>query len=134
MHFLKNTSAVFLSLVAAFLIMIALEFINSTLFPFPPDMDVYDLEVVRAFAQSLPANAFILVLAGWALSSFVGGCMVYKLSSKKSCIPVTLFTVLLVAAGVANFWMLQHPTWVVVLGMLCFVFLPFAGYQTCKNN
>jgi len=64
---MRNVLAVVAGVVAAVAVMMACEFANSQLYPFPEGMDVYDIEKVRSFAATMPLSALMLVAAGWTV-------------------------------------------------------------------
>ncbi len=120
MNFTKSSAAVFLAIVLASVTMMVVETINSFLFPFPPGLDTMDLVAVQAFAHTLPAVAFWVVIFGWALGSFVGGVVVTTLaekwgSTKKDAGTLAWGTgVVLLMLGILNSFVILpgiHPLW-----------------------
>lgn len=120
MTYTKSSAAVFIAIVLASATMMVVETVNSFLFPFPEGMDTTDLAAVQAFAHTLPATAFWVVIFGWALGSFVGGVVVTKLAQKwgASQHDAAMFawvtgSVLLLLGIVNSFVLLPgiHPLW-----------------------
>jgi hypothetical protein len=82
MTYTKSSAAVFIAIVLASATMMVVETINSFLFPFPEGVDTMDLAAVQAFAQTLPAAAFWVVIFGWLLGAVVGGVVVTLISRR----------------------------------------------------
>lgn len=129
---MKRILAIILGLVLAFLIMTGCEFLNSLLFPFPAGMDLNNLEEVRAFTQTLPWTAYILVLLGWSLGAFFGGFLLYRVDRTARGLSPIILGIILTLGGVSNFIMLEHPIWVMILGLLIFIPMSVAGFRTSK--
>ena len=130
----KKLLPVVAGFVAAFAVMMAFEFTNSLLFPFPAGMDTNDLEAVRAFSRSLPATAFILVIGGWALGSFAAGWLTTRLSGESSYRLSLLVGILLTVLGIANNIMFVPQPWVNVIGLPLFLVGSYIGHAVARRK
>jgi hypothetical protein len=83
-----------------------------------------DREAIRALMASAPVGAFLVVLMGWALGSFVGGVVTAWIARTAPQGHALALGVLLTLAGVANNLMLPPPAWFWIVSVL--VFLPAA--------
>jgi hypothetical protein len=119
--------------IAAFAIMSAFEFANSLMFPFPKTMDIWDLAQVRAFAASLPASAFILLVAGWITGSFVGGWVSARIAKTSPGIATIAVGVLLTLGATFNAWLIQNPWWLHFGGLPLFGLLAYGGYRVATR-
>lgn len=124
----------FASLVAAFVIMLAFEYTNSLIFPFPTNINLGDVEAVRAFTKTMPWNAYILVWLGWVSSSFVAGWLSITLSKTKSIILPLILGVLLTLLGLFNNIMLGTPLWVTIVGLFLFILPALGGYEIAVKD
>jgi len=130
-----NKSFAFLSgVVSASIIMFLCEYINSLIFPFPANLDLNNIEAVRSFAQNLPWTAYLLVLFGWYDGSFFAGWISSKISKNNTKIIPILIGIFLTISGIMNFIMLQHPLWVVIIGLPAFIPLTILGSQMGQKN
>ena len=115
--------AVVAGFLAASAVMMACEFANSQVFPFPPGLDTNNVDQVRQFAASMPLEALILVAVGWAAGSTLGGFAATRIASNASAVPALITGILLTALGGLNAWMIQNPLWfhlgALPLFMLC---------------
>lgn len=130
---LRNIGAVVAGLIAAMAIMMACEFTNSLLYPFPEGMDVYDSEAVRRFAATMPLQALALVALGWSVGSFAGGFLATRIATNKSAVPALILAGLLTAAGALNAWMIQNPPWFHAGGLPIFVLFTMLGEWAARK-
>ncbi len=114
----RQILAVLVGILACGLVVGLVETLNLRLYPAPPGIDFHDPTQVAAHVAKLPAAAFAIVLAAWALGSFAGGWMAGTISRHwpRACaVGVAAFML----AGVAyNVLVLPHPLWMNVLGLL----------------
>lgn len=136
---MKNTKAILIGLLVSFFIMTFFEFVNSLFFPFPPGMNTMSLEEVRAFTNTLPPVAFVMVLLGWATGSFAAGYMTTKRAIKNNLNVIKVVSILGVIltgfAALNNFVFLPgvQPMWFNVVGLPLFVIFTYIGYRVAKK-
>lgn len=128
----RKVASFVLAFLSAFIIMMVFEYVNSLLFPFPAGMDVMNLDAVRSFTDNLPWTGYILVFVGWMVASFVGGFIVTRVSKTSSWIPSFMVGLVLTALGIVNFLMIQHPAWMIVLGVIVFIAFALLGGKLGK--
>jgi hypothetical protein len=126
---LRKVGAVIAGFIVASAVMMVFEFTNSKIFTFPANLDRSDLNAVREFARTLPQTAFLLVLGGWAVGSFLAGWVVRKIARESGLTLPVILSALLLLGGILNFMFLPHPLWVMALGVLIFLTLPLAGFK-----
>jgi hypothetical protein len=139
--FLKHSVwPVIASLLTAFVVMLAFEYTNALMFPFPAELDVNNLEQVRDFARSLPFFAFLMVMLGWAAGSFIAGVVVTLLSKRNlnHGRKLTIFVgVLLTLFGIFNNFVFLpgvQPIWLVVLGVVIFMIFAYLGHHVLASQ
>jgi hypothetical protein len=116
-------------LLAAFIVMMIFEFINSLFFPLPTGLDIYDPATVKAFTASLPLQAFVLVLLGWALGAFKAGCVTTYLSKNRTPKLALIAGVILTGLGIVNHFMIGHPLWFNIVGLPLFIIFAYLGHR-----
>ena len=131
---IRNILAVVGGFVVASAVMLACEFANSFLFPFPPGMDTNDLQAVRAFAASMPLSALVLVAIGWVAGSFAGGFATARIARTASPRPAQVMGLLLTAGGVFNAWMIQNPPWFFWGGLPTFFLFAILGHHAAARG
>lgn len=130
----RRILSVFAGLIAAILVFIAFEWVNSLFYPFPKHIDIADQEATTAYIKTLPNTAFILVLMGWAAGSFVCGLLIRLISRSASKISAYISGLLLMTAGIVNMFSIEHPTWFIVIGLFCFVPFTLLGHYAGKQK
>ncbi len=97
--------------ITASMVMMAFEFTNSFLFPFPEGFDTQSIVAVQAFAAEKSPQIFYLVLLGWTAGALVGGYVTAWLSHEARFRQGAVLAVFLVLAGVLNHLLINHPLW-----------------------
>ncbi len=123
------------SVLTALLVMIAFEFTNMLMYPFPAGFDANNLEQVRAFTKTLPLLAFIMVLLGWTIGSFAAGIVASRLTQpdlNHGRVITLIAGSLLTALGLFNnfvFLVGVQPLWFVTLGTVSFIIFSYLGHH-----
>ncbi len=125
----RNILAVVIGLVAAIAIFLVAESINAAIHPAPATLDFTDKAAVETFYNSQPITLWLLVLAGWVLGSVVCGFLI-KLISKNhnKRLPIIAGAILTLSA-IANFLMLPHPVWFMIIALLLFIPSTLIGHR-----
>lgn len=71
-----------------------------------------------------PLPFWLTVLFGWALGSLLCGLTIRLISKQKNKTAPFIAGCLLTLSAIANFLLLSHPVWFVIVGLS--IFLPFA--------
>lgn len=125
----KKIWPVVAGLLAAFIIMMVFEFVNSFFFPFPEGMDKGDIEAVRDFTTTLPWTAYILVLLGWIAGSFKAGCVTTYLSKESTYRLSFVVGILLTVIGVVNNTLIGHDIFFNFIGLPMFIVFTYLGHR-----
>jgi hypothetical protein len=112
----------------------AFEYLNGKLYPAPPGLDPADHKAVSEYVNSLPSIALWVVLAGWATGSFICGVIVKLISKSSDRTPAYLAGLFLMAAGIVDIFLLPHPLWFIVTGVLIFIPATLAGHALVKRK
>ena len=119
--FLRSAVAIVSGVLVAFLIIMGAEGINAAIYPVPAGVDLSDTNAMKQYAASLPASAFLLLLAGWGLGALLGGWIAARVARRSPRAHAMIVAVLLLCGGVANMLMLPHPLWVWIAGIVAFL-------------
>ncbi len=93
------------------------EVIGHTIFEVPAGLDPSKPEEARAYVEALPLAAKAWLVAGWLIAALAGGLVARALTGKKW--PAWFVAAVILAATVANFFMLPfHPWWMILGGIL----------------
>ena len=119
----RNILAAILGLVSAWVVFFLIQTASHYINPPPVGLNMESGFSVEAYMQSITPLMFAVVLAGYAIGSFVGGLVIgYLANSKGNLIPIIIGAILSLG-WVLNLIALPHPLWVAVLGF--FMFIPF---------
>lgn len=113
----KNILAGIVGVVLAGSIVMVVEMIGHTVYPPPPDLDIYDIEAFKSYVATLPAMAMVFPIVGWTIGTLGGVIVACKIGNAK---PLTFASVVggLILAGTAyNLVTIPHPLWVAILGV-----------------
>ena len=121
---MKNFIAVIAGLAAGICIISIIEFISSSVYPLPAELDFTDKNSLKDYIENLPSGALVFVLAGWALGSFAGGFVSSLISENRKIKCAIITGAILFIVGLINLITLPHPVWFWITGLS--VYFPFA--------
>lgn len=110
-HLIRNILALLAAVFAGGLVIMLVQSINAKLYPPPPGLDYRNAEQMKAYAATLPAGAFAVVLLSYLLGISAAVFLATRLSGnahRRQGIIVALF---FAAASIINLVSLPHPTW-----------------------
>ena len=116
-------------LLAACIIMMLLEYLNSLIYPLPEGIDIYNPAVIKAFTASLPWTAYILVLFGWILGAFKAGCVTTYLSKERAYKLSFLVGIILTILGIINNILIGHNMFFNIIGLPMFILFTYLGHK-----
>ncbi|MGE0567153.1 MAG: hypothetical protein AB7O73_04330 [Bacteroidia bacterium] len=134
---MKNVVAVLFGCMTGVLFVFLLEALSHSIYPLPENLDPENMTQLKDFIFQLPPGAFLLVLAGYFLSTFTGGLVASYIKKTKIQIPVIIVCLIFCILGSINLIMIPHPGWFVgacytvyILGAVSSVLL----YTKITNN
>ena len=131
----RKILAVIVALIVAFAIMMIVEMLNSMVVARPSDAVMRDPIALREYMANGPVKAYLVVLFGYILASFVGGFIVTKMSRRESpgtTLPI-IIGVLLTLAMVANILMLPgQPIWFIIASLVVFIPVTLLGHRFAR--
>jgi len=83
-------------------------------FPMPDGVDMNDPEAFGAFIATLPATAFILVIAAHLGQAFFGGWVAARLGASHPIRLALIVGTVTLAGGVGALLMIPGPSWMVL--------------------
>lgn len=114
-------------LVAAFITIMAVEFMGATLHPPPPGLDITRPEDMATLMASMPMTAMAVVVLAWILGAFDGGLVAGLIARGRGRIPALVIGGLVVLGVLANSRMIPHPMWMLATGILLPIPAALAG-------
>ena len=131
---IRKILSVIAGLITANVVFLIVEAINHSLYPFPKNLDFKDTLAVQSFYESQPITIWFLVLIGWFVGSFLGGFVIKLISKNENKTLPIIAGVVLTLSAIANFYLIPHPTWFIVVGLLVFIPSVLIGHKFYKIN
>jgi hypothetical protein len=100
-------------LVLFFIITLAAEYVMGVIHPMPAGVDASNKESLSAYTLTLPISAYLLLIAGYWVGSFVAGYASVFIA-KSSLLPAIVLGVGLLVGCILNFKNIPHPMWVMI--------------------
>jgi MFS family permease len=123
----KSILAVLTGLVVGFITIYLVELVSQQVYPLPAEVNLQDPEAMGTYMANAPAASLVLVLLAYALGSFLGGMVAARLATTKKMVHAIVVGVLLLLAGIANFYLLPHPIWFVISAVIIYPLMSFFG-------
>jgi len=112
---LRNVLAVSAGLLAGMGLNMSLITLNtSVLFPAPAGIDMNDGQAFNAYIESLPTEAFLVVLLAHLVQSFVGGWIAARLAASRPMALALTIGIFSLLGGVMAMTMITGPAWLMV--------------------
>jgi len=128
----RTIIAVVVGLAAAIVTFLLAETFNAYVHPTPTSFDFNDSIAVQAFYDDQPLRFWLIVLLGWVVGSFLCGLLIKWISrSEFKKLPI-IAGVILTLSSLANFFVLPHPTWFMIVSIFCFIPATLAGHRLLK--
>jgi hypothetical protein len=91
---LRKILAVVLGIVAAVIIIIAIEALGHAIYPPPGDLDITNREAMEAYVAGLPLAALLFVMVAWIAATFAGGLLACFIAKQMPLIYASIVGVL----------------------------------------
>ena len=123
---IRTMFSMMLGMLVALMVMLGLEFVGSWMFPMPAGQLPGGADLAEIIANA-PAGKLVWVLAGWLLAAFCGAWVAARLARVHRTGAAIAIGLLLVLGVLLNAWMLPHPLWMTLLGVIGPVPLAWCG-------
>jgi len=114
----RNIGAGIAGVVVAMLSVWLIQMVGHAVYPAPADMDMKDMDAMRAYVASLPIGALLFVIASYFIATTVGTCTACSIGTMLPRVFAILIGCLMLVATTMNVMMIPHPTWFVVLAVV----------------
>jgi len=115
---IRNAAAIIGGIVIAFLTVMLVDMLNHTIYPPPPGLDFSDPDAIRPYLDTLPIGAFLLIMASSVVAACVGTLVASYAGTIRPRNCAIIVGGMVFAATVANFILIQHPTWLAIATLL----------------
>jgi hypothetical protein len=130
MKVIRNIVAVLVGLVAATLVVMMADQMSHIIHPPPSHLNFNDKEAFEKYMQNVPVQAFMVMMAGWILSSFAGGLVTTLIQTEKKIWLALITGGILMAGALANQFMIPHPGWMMVCTLVFYIPSAYLGGKT----
>ena len=113
-HFLRSAASIVVGMVAGFVLIGGIEWVNTVLYPPPPGLDFMDPKqagAVQAYLKTLPAQAFLIVVLAESLGAFVASWIAARLANRARFTHGMIIAALFLLATLLNLVSFPHPPW-----------------------
>jgi hypothetical protein len=122
----KRVTSIVLGLMTGFLVVFIVDMLTGKVFNIP-NVDPKNTEAIKALMSTIPVGALIMMLAGWLLSSFLGGMVAAKIDRENWMRNSLVVGVILMIGALMNFYYLPHPVWMVIVAVAGYIPAAYAG-------
>jgi len=130
MHPMIRSALVLLAgVVAAVLVVMLMDGVVGSIYSLPSGADPKNPERLRQAIAGLPAAAFLLLAAGWALAAGVGSYVAARLAAHDHAIHGVIVALFVLVATVANLVRIPHPVW---MWPAAIILIPAAGWAATR--
>jgi hypothetical protein len=93
------------------------EMIGHSIYPVPADLDTGDMDVMRAYVDTLPLGALLSVAIAWFLGALGGTFTACRIGSARPLAYVLVVGGVMFAGAAFNLTVIPHPLWFSILGI-----------------
>jgi len=123
---IRTMFSVMLGMLVATMVMLGLEFVGTWMFPMPAGQLAEDADLATIIANA-PAGKLVWVLLGWLGAAVCGGWVATRFATARWIGAAITVGVLLTLGVLLNAWMLPHPLWMTLPGLIGPVPLAWCG-------
>jgi len=126
---LRDILAGITGVVVAVAIVFLSERLSHTLYPMPVTVDPSDTESLRDYITTLPLGAFLMLMGGWAVATFVGAVVADRIGTAKLWIYPTVVGGFMFAATTANLILIPHPHWFTAVSLVAILISAWLAWR-----
>jgi hypothetical protein len=124
--------------VAGIAIAVAIVFLSDELshmlHPLPEGFETTDSDALRAYVTTLPLGAFLMVMGGWVLGTFVGAVVAGRIGTAKAWIYPALVGILMFTATTATLIAIPHPMWFSITSLLAILASAWLAWKVAPQT
>jgi len=124
---LRSILAVLAGIVVGFMVVAAVEFVDTTLFPLPRGLDMRDTAAMKQAMAHAPLAALILVIVGWGISALLGAWVAARIARAPRVLHGMIVGIFLLGAAITDMLEFPHPVWFWICGLLIFLPASYIG-------
>ncbi|NNC44988.1 MAG: hypothetical protein HKN99_03815 [Winogradskyella sp.] len=130
---MKKVLATVVGLVAAAAVILVFEFLGEMFFPLPEQIDITDVDSIKANMDKIPTGSLVFVIMAHFLG-ILAGMVVTTYVSKETLVPVLVVGGILLLATLINLFVLPHPIWFTIADILAVILGFLVGRSLSKQR
>jgi hypothetical protein len=115
---LRKIGAGILGIAVAVALVWIVEMIGHSIYPPPADLDTGDMDVMRAYVDTLPLGALLSVAVAWFIGSFGGTFAACKVGTARPLVYALVVGGMMFVGASFNLLIIPHPMWFSILGVV----------------
>jgi hypothetical protein len=125
---MRAVGAILAGLAAAIVLIAAVDFVAHLIYAPAEPVDTNDPEAVARMVASMPVGAFALIVLGWGIGTFTGAFIAARMG--RSAAYGFVIGAVILAATIANLFMIPQPAGMWVAGILTVVVTAFIAVRS----
>jgi hypothetical protein len=126
---LRLSLALLAGTAAAFVTVALIETAGHTIFPAPANLDYGNPEALKVYVEALPLAAKLMVLTAWLAGTIDGVLVAGLINRARYGLCAAVIGTLVLMATLANLWMIPHPLWLAMAGIIG---IPLCAFGTAR--
>lgn len=118
-----------IGIAVAILIVFLAHQLNVMLFPPPIGLDLNDPDALQPYVATLPISAFVLVLVGPMVGTFIGATIACRIGTAKPMLYPAIIATLFLAFTVSNLIAIPHPLWFAIAAIITIALSAWLAWQ-----
>jgi len=108
--------------------------LSHMVYPLPDGLEPKDAEALRAHIATLPLGAFVMLMGGWVVATFVGAVVAERIGTAKAWIYPVVVGGFMLSATVANLIVIPHPHWFSAVALLAIAASAWLAYLVASRT
>ena len=129
---LRDIFAGIAGVVIAVLIVFLADELSHMIYPMPASLDTSDIAQLRDYIATLPPGAFLVVMGGWVVATFVGAVVADRIGTAKVWIYPTVVGGFMFAATTANLILIPHPHWFTAVSLAAILLSAWLAWRVAR--
>jgi hypothetical protein len=125
---MRAVGAILAGLAAAIVLIAAVDFVAHLMYAPAEPVDTNDPEAVARTVASMPFGAFAIIVLGWGIGTFTGAYIAARIG--RSAAYGFVIGAVILAATIANLYMIQQPVGMWVAGIITVVVTAFIAVRS----
>jgi hypothetical protein len=118
----------------AVLIVFLSDELSHMVYPLPAGLDPTDSEALRPYIASLPLGAFLMIMGGWVVATFVGAVVAGRIGTAKTWVYPAVIGGLIFAATTATLIAIPHPHWFSALSLIAILASAWLAWKVAPTR